>query len=234
MEEHNFSFLRSTVALHAENAWEQRLRHREKTLERIIGCLIVTLFLVILLAVSLPFTLLYGREESGCKSVCGASLVDKQQREKGDLNPSAMLTAIAPTDTSTNVSHLEWDDCLGNAYTRGGFNYSGGTLVVPRNGIYKVYVQITYEGDSSQCHGNGIKLINNVFVIHESYPKNQTLLSSVDTVSCSMKHWIKSLHTDGSFELKANSRLWVSSSQREFIVMKQYSTFFGAELIAIT
>ncbi|KAM7416874.1 hypothetical protein PAMA_018786 [Pampus argenteus] len=158
---------------------------------------------------------------------------EKQQRKKGDLNPSAMLTAVGPNITRTNVSHLEWDHHLGNAYTQGGFNYSGGVLVVPRDGIYNVYVQITYEGESTRCRENGIKLITNVFVFHDSYPKNKLLLSSFDTVSCSLKHWIKSLHTDGSFELKANSKLWVSSSHSEFIVTTtQSSTFFGVDLMS--
>uniref|UniRef100_A0A8D2ZDR9 THD domain-containing protein n=1 Tax=Scophthalmus maximus TaxID=52904 RepID=A0A8D2ZDR9_SCOMX len=123
--------------------------------------------------------------------------------------------------------YLEWESEKGNAHCRGGFNYSGGGLVVPRTAIYRVFLQVTYER-RKECSGQ-LRLSNSVFFITESYKHNVLLLSSVDTVSSSLEHWRKSLYTAGSFHLEAGGRLRVTSSHRECVVDREELLFFGAE-----
>lgn len=131
---------------------------------------------------------------------------------------------------NSSLPYLEWESKLGNVHVEGGFNYSRGNLVVPRKGKYRVYLQITYEGElSRRCVGEELVLKNSVFLFSDSYPKDTLLLSSQDTVKCDMHSWSKSLYTAASFELEANSRLWVQSSHPNFISQKYVSTFFGAE-----
>ena len=131
---------------------------------------------------------------------------------------------------NSSLPYLEWESKLGNVHIEGGFNYSHGNLVVPRKGKYRVYLQITYEGDQSEsCNGEKMVLKNSVFLFSDSYRKDTLLLSSQDTVKCDMHNWSKSLYTAASFELEANSRLWVRSSHPGFIAKNYVFTFFGAE-----
>ena len=104
--------------------------------------------------------------------------------------------------------------------------------MVPRDGIYRVFLQITYEIKSShRCDENVLRLDNKVFRITESYNDDVPFLSAVDTVSCSMENWHKTIYTAGSFFLEANSRLRVKSTYSEHIVNHEYLVFFGAELL---
>ncbi|AWP06620.1 putative tumor necrosis factor ligand superfamily member 15-like [Scophthalmus maximus] len=149
----------------------------------------------------------------------------KLQQMTDVMNPSAMLTVLL--DSNSEGEYLEWESEKGNAHCRGGFNYSGGGLVVPRTAIYRVFLQVTYER-RKECSGQ-LRLSNSVFFITESYKHNVLLLSSVDTVSSSLEHWRKSLYTAGSFHLEAGGRLRVTSSHRECVVDREELLFFGAE-----
>lgn len=143
-----------------------------------------------------------------------------------------MLSSSAPEGDITEGDYLEWESDSGNAFCLGGFNYSSGNLVVPRSGIYRVFLQITYEStDDLKCLGDELRLTNRVVFIRDTYDIDVPLLSSVDTVSCSMEQWSKSLYTAGLFRLEANCRLRVTSSHPELIVKKEYQVFFGAELL---
>lgn len=119
---------------------------------------------------------------------------------------------------------------MGNAKCLGGFRYSSGNLVVPRSGIYRVFLQITYES-KSRCNKE-LKLTQIVFSFYNSYNENMRLLSSVDTVNCSLDHWRKSLYTAGIFYLEGNTLLRVMSSNPELIARKEDLVFFGAEFLS--
>lgn len=103
---------------------------------------------------------------------------------------------------------------------------------MPRNGIYRVFLQITYESkDDIDCRSDELRLTNVISLYQDSYTMNIPLLSSVDTVSCSMEQWSKSLYTAGLFSLEANGRLRVTSSHPDLIVGQEHQVFFGAELL---
>lgn len=102
--------------------------------------------------------------------------------------------------------------------------------MVPRNGIYRVFLQITFESKNNlKC--DELRLTNRVFFFRDTYADDVPFLSSVDSVRCSMEPWSKSLYTAGLFFLEANSILRVKSSHPELIVKKEYQVFFGAELL---
>uniref|UniRef100_A0A3B4ULF6 THD domain-containing protein n=1 Tax=Seriola dumerili TaxID=41447 RepID=A0A3B4ULF6_SERDU len=144
---------------------------------------------------------------------------------------ASLLSPSAPFEKNTDGKYLLWESKIGNAHCHGGFNYSSGNLVVPRKGVYRVFLQITYEGERGpECSGEEV-LSNIVYCITDSYRGKRPLLSAVDTVSCRMKHWSKSLYTAGSFLLEANSRLRVNSTHPQLIANNEYQVFFGAELL---
>ncbi|XP_070689576.1 lymphotoxin-alpha-like [Pempheris klunzingeri] len=147
--------------------------------------------------------------------------------------PVAMLTV--PCHNTTG-EYLEWESKIGFSFCHGGFNYTSGSLVVPRDGVYRVFLQITYEskkGLMPECHNNNgqLMLTNKVFYFRDTYRANTHLLSSVDTVNCSMKPWRKSIYTSGLFFLEAKSKLRVKSLHPKLIAGNEHEVFFGAQLL---
>uniref|UniRef100_A0A3Q2D7K3 THD domain-containing protein n=1 Tax=Cyprinodon variegatus TaxID=28743 RepID=A0A3Q2D7K3_CYPVA len=124
---------------------------------------------------------------------------------------------------------LLWETELGNARIQGGFKYSNGNLIVPRDGIYRVYLQITYSSESAEANGQSV--CNKVNVISLSYEKRVPLLSACDTIVFSKTPWKKSLFTSGSFRLYAKDKLLVTSSHSNYIFRNEHEGFFGAELV---
>uniref|UniRef100_A0A3B4GXZ4 THD domain-containing protein n=1 Tax=Pundamilia nyererei TaxID=303518 RepID=A0A3B4GXZ4_9CICH len=135
------------------------------------------------------------------------------------------LKIFPPVGNNTNGQYLQWAHDIGNAYCHGGFSYSNGDLVVPRDGLYSVYLQITYSGLVCPVHK---KLMNKVLHSSEEYRNDMTLLSSIHTMSCSEDVWSKSLYTAGFFFLKAKDKLRVMSSHPDYITKAEYEVFFGA------
>lgn len=83
----------------------------------------------------------------------------------------------------------------------------------------------------SQCHGDQLKLTNTVHLIRDTYKGSTRLLTSVDTVSCGLETWSKSLYTSGKFQLDANSRLSVTSSHPRLIAKNEHEVFFGVDFL---
>lgn len=222
---------------HRENTLIQLLRRKETRFRRISQVLAVALVVLILGTVSLLVLVLRGER--------GPPLPDKQlmtqpdghppgvrfeqQQQEVLKHPSAMLTA--PKGNNVNGKYLEWDSVIGHAFCQGDVSYSNGNLVVPRKGNYRVFVQITYESNGNIMCNNELRLMHKVFLFQDNYPDDVALLSSVDSVSCSMKQWSKSLYTAGIFSLQANSTLRVMSTQPQLIVKNEDQVFFGAELL---
>lgn len=235
MEEEGCCYCGGEAGLHRPKAF-QFLRQTETRPRRTAQFFVVALLLLISVALALLIVItvvLGGRDHQSPDSQLltqseRLSSGDRQQQPKDFKNPSAMLTA--PKGNNTVGEYLAWESDEGNAFCHGGFSYSSGNLVVPRKGIYRVFLQITYEGAGLS---DELRLSNTVFVIGDNYKNNVPLLSSVETVSCSMKQWRKSLYTAGLFSLEANSRLRVTSLYPELIVLeKESQVFFGADLVS--
>ncbi|XP_051278341.1 lymphotoxin-alpha [Dicentrarchus labrax] len=224
------------AGLHRQHTMIQFLHQKVTGLQRMALFLAVVLLLLFTVALALLIVVVHGgrghRLPESQPSSHSQDISVRQHQHEVFKNPSAMLTA--PKGNITNGKYLEWETMDGNAFCHGGFNYSSGDLVVPRNGIYRVFLQITYE--RKEDHGcdhldDEIRLRNKVFVYRETYKQYMLLLSSVDTVSCSMTQWTKSLYAAGLFSLEANCRLRVTSSHPQLIVPRESEMFFGAELL---
>lgn len=210
----------------------QFLRQKDTRLQRMARFLSVAVLLLISMTLASLIATVYGARchqspESQPTMLPLPGITIEQQQRKDLNNPSAMLTA--PKGNVTDADYLEWESHDGHAFCHGGFSYSSGNLVVPRNGIYRVFLQITYESTKDiQCPSS---VTSTVYLFRETYNNNVRLLSSVDTVTCSMEQWSKSLYTAGLFFLETNCRLRVKSSHPDLIVKREYEVFFGAELL---
>ncbi|XP_073322156.1 lymphotoxin-alpha-like [Pagrus major] len=221
---------------HRQDTLIQFLRQKETRLQRMVQFLAVGLLLLISLAVGLLITAVHGgrgaqppNRQPSLQSVSNSSGTSVNQQQHDDLkHPSALLTV--PRGDNFDGKYLEWESKDGQAFCVGGFNYSSGNLVVPRNGYYRVFLQITYQSkEDLMCDRR--TLSSTVFVFRDAYPQDRPLLSSADTVGCDMEPWTKSLYTSGVFHLEVNCRLRVTSSFRDLIVKEEHQVFFGAELL---
>ncbi|KAA8592829.1 lymphotoxin-alpha [Etheostoma spectabile] len=222
------------AGLHRKTTLFKFLRQKETRLQRMAQFVAAALLLLTAVVLALLVTVVLGGRCHHQLMKQPDSLAvgsDGQQQPDDFKNPSAMLTV--PSDNSLDGEYLKWESKAGNAFCHGGFNYSSGNLVVPRKGLYRVFLQITYESkDGFKCPSDEeLRLTNEVFVISDNYNEDMALLSSVDTVNCSMKQWSKSTYTAGLFLLEANSRLRVTSSYHDIITKKESQVFFGAELL---
>uniref|UniRef100_A0A8C6LVH6 THD domain-containing protein n=1 Tax=Nothobranchius furzeri TaxID=105023 RepID=A0A8C6LVH6_NOTFU len=155
--------------------------------------------------------------------------------EVSNVDPIIVFFLSAPEIPDISNKQLQWESNMGNAFCKGGFNYTDGHLVVPRAGYYRVFLQITYgdQGGDADTHCKNretLKLSHSVSYFHDSYPDYQPLLSAVDTVICA-QGWRKSLFTSGLFHLDKDSVLKVESEQPKRIVRNEHEVFFGAELL---
>lgn len=154
----------------------------------------------------------------------------------------------------SKMVYLEWEYNLGLAHLSG-FKYHDGDLIVLKDGMYMVYLQITFRSPGHfVCNeeDSGFILTQKVILFAKSYQKNRDLLTASDTVDCIPKsndcqptdsegcnedsgtqYWEKSLCTSGVFKLKAGDRLRVRKGDRyhELMLLQEDRTFFGAHLI---
>ncbi|XP_068166744.1 lymphotoxin-alpha-like [Antennarius striatus] len=207
------------------------LRRGEARLRRAARLLALALLLLIALVVALLVAVLDGGRgappPAGQPTMHLSGASSAATHSDPPRHPSAMLTDAR--SGTTGSKYLFWESRNGYAFCHGGFSYSRGDLVVPRDGVYRVFLQITYEQDDKSC--DTLVLVNQVLYFRDAYPDDVPLLSSMDTVSCSLGHWTKSLYASGLFKLDANSSLRVTSSAPGLIIRSQHQVFFGAELL---
>ncbi|XP_028313909.1 LOW QUALITY PROTEIN: lymphotoxin-alpha [Gouania willdenowi] len=151
------------------------------------------------------------RNQRGCRCCC-----DGAHREKASFYSLVLvlLLVLLLVGTTTIGKYLQWESNEGHAFCHGGFNYSSGLWWFPKKGIYRVFLQITYEGDD--CSEPEINLYSRVFVHSERYPLHTALLSASDIVKCGPWTWRKSLYSAGLHKLEAKSRLHVNATHRSF------------------
>ncbi|KAF3696274.1 Tumor necrosis factor ligand superfamily member 15 [Channa argus] len=198
------------AGLHRQHTLIQLLRKKESSLRRTGICFAVAAFLLILLAMASMVAVVLGVRGFQCQPI-------KQP---------ANCTSV-PNNRSTG-RYLQWESNLGNAYCNGGFSYSNGALVVPKTGIYRVFLQMTYEINTCK---DDVTLSLTVYTYSDGYKEDVRFLESTDTVSCRKKSWTKSLYTSGLIHLEANSKLRVQSLHPELIVSHEEQVFFGAQLL---
>lgn len=125
----------------------------------------------------------------------------------------------------TSGDPLQWETELGNAFL-GGFNYSDGNLVVPRDGFYRVFLQVAFE-IPNECENQALSCT--VLALSEDYPKYKEILKTDDFVECC--NCIKTLYTSALFSFKENTMLKVKTNGPYIISKDEKLVFFGAELL---
>ncbi|KAG9354622.1 hypothetical protein JZ751_001335 [Albula glossodonta] len=153
-------------------------------------------------------------------------------RISSECKHSIKDSEYAPETSIHNVTTLEWESKNGDAFLQD-FDYGNNALIVPQDGRYSVYLQLTYRmTEKFFCiPGNLIQLTQEVYRWSDSYPVETLLMVASDTVNCSEKKWRRSIYTSGVFQLEKGDRLFVKAGNAVLIDYNEKRMFFGAFLV---
>ncbi|XP_069022147.1 lymphotoxin-alpha-like [Embiotoca jacksoni] len=213
----------------------QALLQKQKRLQWIFRFSIAALLL--LFTGSLVLFVAAGREGS-CTSQCEDKRPSKFSLSGHTLKqttadwgrPSAFLTA--PVGDKSNGTVLLWSDSVDHAMCKGGFEYNNGRLTVPKTGLYRVFLQITYNRLNTGCPDTTHVLYNELLHEPRSHSGKKILVKTVETMSVNKNEpWRKSIYTSGIFSLDVSDELYVIANHPECITSEQHEVFFGVELL---
>ncbi|XP_072289855.1 tumor necrosis factor ligand superfamily member 15 [Eucyclogobius newberryi] len=195
--------------------------------------LLMVLAILVLLMFGTPAGLRHRNKEPESQHNLPEARSEKLQSDQDFSHPSALLTIV----NETRPSFLEWRSDLGNGYNKG-MIISEENVIVPTNGMYRLYLQVTFDFFSHEssvkeeiCEDDLMSLEISVQRLNNRYMHFRTLLVSKDTMSCS-HGWTKSMSTTGTFKLEANSLLRVQLLHKELVYNQDTHTFFGVELVS--
>ncbi|KAG8554202.1 hypothetical protein GDO81_003712 [Engystomops pustulosus] len=139
--------------------------------------------------------------------------------------PRAHLTVTSQNDTSSQV--LQWESKLGLAFLKNGMIYSNKSIIVPDNGDYFVYSQLSFR---PPCTG-GTSISQSILKYTPRYPEPDTLLSGISF--CTKDKGINPpIYLGGLFELEKGDKLMVHLNHVDMIdISVEHKTFFGAFLV---
>ncbi|KAJ0067833.1 hypothetical protein NL108_011063 [Boleophthalmus pectinirostris] len=219
-----------------------RLQMRLLSTARLIS---VSIILLLVMVLAILVLLLFGSRASSHQSKelepsppnLSEARREKQQSAEDLPHSSALLTI------TERKPFPEWQGEDGNAHITGHMTVSDGNLSVPTEGLYRLYLQVTFgfdhkqyeirqqcEGSDPICDKDLMSLQIYVQSLSKSYMSFRTLLFSEETMSCS-HDWTKTMTTTGTFLLDAGTKLRVQLLHSEFVIDQDTRTFFGAELI---
>ncbi|XP_078691715.1 tumor necrosis factor ligand superfamily member 10-like [Branchiostoma floridae x Branchiostoma belcheri] len=144
-----------------------------------------------------------------------------------------------PTREENEVIKIRtWETEHGLATLANGMEYSRGNLVIPADGLYYVYSQLSYRFRNDLLEDSG-KDEERVFqIIHytyrrNSYPEPKQIMKTAKS-TCWSKRVEFGLYTSfqgGVFQLEKGDRIWVSVSNAPLICFDETSSFFGAFML---
>ncbi|KAK7933396.1 hypothetical protein WMY93_004292 [Mugilogobius chulae] len=186
----------------------------------------MVLAILVLLLFGSPAALLHGKESENTPAFPEAQR-QKLQSDPDVPHPSALLTVVPTYYSELKSEH-------GNTHLKGGMIVSNGNLSLPIKGLYRIYLQVTFDFDSENydiCEDDMVMVNISVKRCSNSYKQFRVLLASMDTLRCS-QDWSKSLITTGTFELEANTVLQVHINHNELVRKQDIYSFFGVELVS--
>ncbi|XP_040261970.1 tumor necrosis factor ligand superfamily member 15 isoform X1 [Bufo bufo] len=190
-------------------------------------------FCFILLATLVLFTvcLLQG----GFALRCGfPDKTDKGQmdRQEGlnldtEKRPKAHLTGTRQIDAS---GRLHWESKRGLAFLTGGMIYSNKSIVIPKEGYYFVYSQLSFRPAGSTC-ADDTSISQSITRFNSNYPEPEIILSGISFCTKGSKIY-QPISLGGLLHLKTGDQLKVDIRPVSPIdTSVNHKTFFGAFLV---
>jgi hypothetical protein len=126
---------------------------------------------------------------------------------------------------------LRWRANTDRAFLRHGFSLNNNSLLVPTNGLYFVYSQVVFSGES--CSPNVIPtplyLAHEVQLFSSQYPFHVPLLSAQKSVCPGPQGpWVRSVYQGAVFLLTKGDQLSTHTDGISHLHFSPSSVFFGA------
>ncbi|XP_020387281.1 tumor necrosis factor ligand superfamily member 15-like [Rhincodon typus] len=148
--------------------------------------------------------------------------------EKPRAHLTAKLTSVGGIEGQ--YSTLQWEDKNGLAFTEGQLSYQNPALIIPRQGTYFVYSQVSFRSSSRVKNITHISHI--ITKLTSSYPEPTHLLSSTRSLHGNQNRWQVTIYLGAIFQLQKGDRLVVNvSNVNQVDFTNDHKTYFGAFLL---
>ncbi|XP_077139583.1 tumor necrosis factor ligand superfamily member 15 isoform X1 [Ranitomeya variabilis] len=203
----------------------ESLRIQDRSIRRLKWAVAFCFILLIALAVFAVFLLRGGFPDKRDKGH-----MDKQQGTNPafDKRPKAHLTGTRQTDAS--AEDLQWEPALGLAFLRNGMIYSNKSIIIPEEGFYFVYSQLSFRPPSNTCLDDKT-ISQSIMKSNPNYPEPEIILSGISICTKGNKKY-QPIYLGGLLHLYKNDRLKVHiNPSTPLDISVEHKTFFGAFLV---
>ncbi|KAJ8377925.1 hypothetical protein AAFF_G00249880 [Aldrovandia affinis] len=140
---------------------------------------------------------------------------------QGEFNPEAYNNSV------------QWRDGDGHSFFQGGLKLRNNEIIVPENGLYFVYSQVSFRVRCSpkDLH-SGLLLSHMIMRWSDSFNNQKPLLSTIRS-TCQRgieghgRSWYNAVYMGAIFSLEAEDRLWTVTNRLKDVEGDDGKTFFG-------
>ncbi|XP_075692816.1 lymphotoxin-beta [Rhinoderma darwinii] len=100
-------------------------------------------------------------------------------------------------------------------------------VVTPREGLYYVYCQVSFQGTVTN-----LTLLSQVITWHDSRNENFTLILGTESVRGPQESWHASLSLGRLVNLQKEQKIYVHVSHPELVDYTEGKTFFGIVMVS--
>ncbi|KAM4835179.1 lymphotoxin-alpha [Thomomys bottae] len=109
------------------------------------------------------------------------------------------------------------------------FSLNNNSLVVPTSGLYFVYSQVLFTGDSCPSNDIPVYLTHEVQLFSSLYPTHRPILSAETSLCPGIEgSWMRSLYVGAVFLLTQGDQLSTQTDGIVYLDLRPSSVFFGA------
>ncbi|KAM4019955.1 tumor necrosis factor ligand superfamily member 15 [Anomaloglossus baeobatrachus] len=204
------------------------LRVQDRSIRR-LKCAVAFCFLLLFALVLFTVFLIRG----GFPDKTDKGQMDKQQGTKPDTDekPKAHLTGRMQTgQTDGSAQVLQWEAALGLAFLKNGMIYFNNSIIIPKEGFYFVYSQLSFRPSSSICVDDKT-ISQSIMRSNANYPVPETILSGISFCTKDSKKY-QPIYLGGLLQLRKGDHLKVHLRPGAPIdTSVDHKTFFGAFLV---
>ncbi|XP_040588405.1 lymphotoxin-alpha [Mesocricetus auratus] len=160
------------------------------------------------------------------RSAAHFSSAGTARQAHGTLKPAAHLVGYPNKQNS-----LLWRENTDRAFLRHGFSLRNNSLLVPASGLYFVYSQVVFSGESCSPKAipTPIYLAHEVQLLSSQYPFHVPLLSAQKSVYPGLQGpWVRSMYQGAVFLLSEGDQLSTHTDGVSHLHVSPSSVFFGA------
>ncbi|XP_061107500.1 tumor necrosis factor b (TNF superfamily, member 2) [Conger conger] len=132
-------------------------------------------------------------------------------------------------------SSVLWRDGDGHSFFQGGLRLVNNEIIIPQNGLYFVYSQVSFRVLCSSSGGHTNRPISHTIMRwSDAYNDRKPLLSAIRT-TCQRdaesngrsKSWYNAVYMGAVFSLEREDRLWTETNLLKDVDGEDEKTFFG-------